>query len=894
MKLPGELIRRLRMLFHRKQFDREMDEEMRLHIELREKELRERQLHGSGAPAEQAYAEARKHFGNVLALREASHDSWGWSWLEHLTQDLRFAFRMLRKSPGFTAVAVLTLALGIGANTAIFSIIDAIFLRPLPYPNASQIYLVARTGNAFGGESISPAIFAAWRQRQEKIFAHLALVQGLGESTTLMVSGQAENVASMTISTDFLAMVGIHPILGRDFVAEEGRVGGPNVVMLSNSLWRERFGADPYIVGRNLTLNSKSYTVVGILPPGFTDPTFSPPNAQFWFPAQVPATSNDPSNGGRLCFGALKPGVRVAEAEAALTAALSDLRREFPKMFTANERAHLIPLREMLNQWAGTTMLLLFGAVGLVLLIACVNVANLTLARSATRQREMALRTVIGASRGRIVRQLLTESILLALLGGVLGIAACYASFQFIVTLVPANLPHVGAFGIDARVLLFAFALSIAAGIAFGFVPALGASRVDLSGPLKESAAQVGARASGGLRRSLAASEIAISFVLLIGAALALESLARLAMVKSGFDTQNVLTFAVSLPSRKYDTAAKRTAFFDQAISRVSAIPGVEQAAIIDTLPLREGSDILFSIEGGTAVPPAGQPLDAEIRIVSPDYFRALQIPLISGREFTGADNASGAPVVVINQTMARMFWPGKDPIGQQIWIGKPMGPAQSEPAPRRIIGIVGDVRESALEDMPGQGMFIPYTQTKWNDSASFLLRTRAAAAVSLPEIRSALHDVDPGEPLTHVESMEQVVSGSLNDWRFHAILLGIFGALAVVIAAVGVYGVISYSVAQRTHEIGVRMALGAQRRDVLRLVLSQGASLALAGIVVGVLAAIGLTRLMASLLYGVAPTDPATFIAVAILLLIVALIACYIPARRATRVDPMVALRYE
>ena len=889
MKLLGGLIRRLRMLFRRKQFDRDMDEEMRAHIEMRERELRE-----SGAPTAQAYTDARKHFGNALALREASHESWGWSWLEHLTQDLRFAFRVLRKSPGFTAVAILTLALGIGANSAIFSIINAIFLRPLPYPKASQIYLVARTGNAFGGESISPAIFSAWRQRQEKIFAHLTLVQGLGESTTLMVSGEAENVPSMTISTDFLAMVGIHPILGRDFVTEEGRVGGPNVVMLSDSLWRERFGADPHIVGRNLTLNSRSYTVVGVLPPGFTDPTFSPTRAQLWFPAQVPATSSDPSNGGRLCFGALKPGVSVAEAEAALTPALSDLRREFPKMFRPNERAHLIPLREMLNQWAGTTMLLIFGAVGLVLLIACVNVANLTLARSATRQREMAVRTVIGASRGRIVRQLLTESILLAVLGGVLGIAACYASFQFVVTLVPANLPHVGAFGIDARVLLFAFALSIATGIAFGLVPALGASRVDLSGSLKESGAQAGARAIGGLRRFLAASEIAISLVLLIGAALALESLARLTMVKPGFDTQNVLTFAVSLPDQKYDTAAKRTAFFDQAISRVSAIPGVEQAAIIDTLPLREGSDILFSIEGGTAVAPAGQPLDAEIRIVSPDYFRALRIPLISGREFTAADNASGAPVVVINQTMARMFWPGKDPIGQQIWIGKPMGPAQSEPAPRRVIGIVGDVRESTLEDMPGQGMFIPYTQTKWNDSASFLLRTRAAAALSLPEIRSALHDVDPGEPLTQVESMEQVVSGSLNDWRFHAILLGIFGALAVVIAAVGVYGVISYSIAQRTHEIGIRLALGAQRRDVLRLVLSQGACLALAGIVVGMLAAIGLTRLMASLLYGVAPTDPVTFIAVAILLLIVALIACYLPARRAMRVDPMVALRYE
>ncbi|MGB7022174.1 MAG: ABC transporter permease [Candidatus Acidiferrales bacterium] len=881
------------MLFRRKQFDRDMDEEMRLHIELREKELRERESCQNSVAPEQAYTEARKHFGNALALREASHESWGWSWLEHLAQDLRFALRMLRKNPGFAAVAILTLALGIGANTAIFSIIDAIFLRPLPYPNAQQIYLVARTGNAYGGESISPAIFAAWHQQQEKIFKHLTVVQGMGDST-LMVSGGPSRVPSIAISTDFLTMVGIHPLLGRDFRPEEGVVGGPNVVMLGNSLWRSEFGADPNAVGRSVTLNGKPYTIVGVLPAGFTDPTFRPTNAQLWFPAQVPAASNDPSNGGRLCFGALKPGVSVAEAEAALTPALSDLRREFPKMFMQHERAHLIPLREMLNQWAGAAVLLLFGAVGLVLLIACVNVANLTLARSATRQREMAVRTVIGASRGRIVRQLLAESILLAVLGGVLGIAACYASFQFIVTLVPASLPHVGAFGIDVGVLLFAFALSMATGIAFGLVPAVGASRVDLSGSLKESGAQAGARATGGLRHFLAASEIAISLVLLIGAALALESLARLTMVKPGFDTQNVLTFAVSLPSQKYDTAAKRTAFFDQAISRVSAIPGVEQAAMIDTLPLREGSDILFSIEGGTGVAPAAQPLDAEIRIVSPDYFRALRIPLISGREFTAADNASGAPVVVINQMMARMFWPGKDPIGQQIWIGKPMGPAQSEPAPRRVIGIVGDVRESTLGDMPGQGMFIPYTQTKWNDSASFLLRTRAAAALSLPEIRSALHDVDPGEPLTHVESMEQVVSGSLNDWRFHAILLGIFGALAVVIAAVGVYGVISYSVAQRTHEIGIRLALGAQRRSVLRLVVGQGLKLACIGIVIGIAAAFALTRLMSSLLFGVSATDPLTFAGMAILLVLVAMLACYIPARRAMRVDPMIALRYE
>ena len=888
MRWLAEFTRRFQMLLNREKFDRDMDEEMRAHLELREQEQRE-----AGVSREQAYTAARKNFGNALVLREASHESWGWAWLEHLLQDLRYAFRMLRKNPGFTAVAVLTLALGIGANTAIFSIIDAIFLRPLPYPNAQQIYLVARTGNAFGGESISPAIFAAWRQQQEKVFEHFALIQWSGD-VTLMVSGEPVSIPSMGISTDFLAMTGVHPILGRDFRPEEGVVNAPNVVMLSNRLWRSRFKTDPNVVGQSLTLNGKPYTVVGVLPAGFTGPTFSPPEAQLWFPLQVPATSNDPGNGGQLCFGTLKPGVSVAQAEAALTPALSDLRRQFPKMFMPHERARLIPLREMLNQGAGATMLLLFGAVGLVLLIACVNVANLTLARSTTRQREMAIRAVTGASRTRLVRQLLTESILLAVFGGTLGLMACYASFSFIATLVPASLPHVGPFGIDGRVLAFAFALSIVTGIIFGVAPALGTSRVELNSSLKESGAQAGARSMGGLRRTLTVSEIAISLVLLIGAALALESLARLTMVKPGFDARNALTFSVSLPSEKYDTQVKRTAFFDQTLARLSALPGVEQAAIIDTLPLEGGSDILFNIEGGTSAAPAGEPLDANIRIVSPDYFRALRIALLRGRELTAADNVSGAPVVVINQTMARMFWPGKDPIGQQIWIGKPMGPAQSEPAPRRVVGIVADIRESALGDMPGQTMFIPYTQTKWNSAASFVVRPKAASLLSFPEIRSALHDVDPGEPLTQIQTMEQVVSASLNDWRFHAILLGIFGALALVIAAVGVYGVISYSVAQRTHEIGVRMALGAQRKNVLRLVLGNGVRLALFGVVIGLVVAVALTRLMANLLFGVSATDPLTFAAVAVLLILVALLACYIPARRAMRVDPMVALRYE
>ena len=451
----SELGRRVVMFLRRGKFDREMDEEMRLHVELREKEQIE-----SGVSAKDAHVAARKNFGNALALREASHDSWGWAWLEHLSQDVRFAFRMLRKSPGFTAVAVLTLALGIGANTAIFSVVNATFLRPLPYPNAQKIYLVGRTGNAFGGPSISPAIFTAWRREQAKAFDQFAVTSWMPE-VTLLTSDEPLRTPAMGISTNFLALAGVHPILGRDFHPEEGQVGGPDVAMLNEDLWRQRFGANPNIIGQKITLNSKSYTIIGILPASFTDPAFSPPDPQVWFPVQIPSASNNPSNGRLLCFGTLKRGVSMAQAEEALTPSLSVLRKEFPKMFMPNERVHLTPLREMVNQWAGSAVLLLFGAVGLVLLIACVNVANLSLARSATRQREIAVRTAIGASRGRIVGQLLTESIVVALLGGLLGVLACYASFQPIVALVPANLPHVGAFGIDVRVLLFAFALSM-------------------------------------------------------------------------------------------------------------------------------------------------------------------------------------------------------------------------------------------------------------------------------------------------------------------------------------------------------------------------------------------------------------------------------------------------
>src|SRR5215469_13854442 len=774
MSLVRHLASGIRSLFRNEQVDRELDEELRAYQEMAAEEKMKQ-----GMRRHDALRAVRLERGSLDGAKEIVR-SGGWeSLVETFLQDLRYGLRMLRKAPGFTAIAALTLALGIGANTAIFSVVNAIYLSPLPYPNASKIYVISRIGSQYGGESISPAIFAAWREQQAGAFEHLALLHWAG-AATLTGFGDPLQVPAMGISADFLAMLGVRPALGRDFVPEEGAAGGPNVVMLGNSLWRTQFGADPNVMGRGITLDDKPYTIIGVLPAGFEDPSFSSPYAQLWFPVRIPATTTDVGNGGLLCFGMLKRGVSVAQAEASLTPSLSALRDKFPKMFMPGERAHLIPLRQLLNGWAGTAPLLLFGAVGLVLLIACANLASLTVARSATRQREMAVRAAMGAGRERIVRQLLTESVLLAVLGGAIGVAGCFASFRFIIALVPKDLTHVGAYQIDAAVLGFAFAISIVTGIVFGLVPALGTLRLDLNNSLKESSAQSGAGRSGRMRSVLASGELAISLVLIVGAALALESFARLTGVNPGFDSSNVLTFSVQLTTARYASPVSRSAFLDQALARLSALPGTEEAATISILPLTGGADILFSLVGGNGSLPPGEPLAANIRVVSPGYFHALRIPLVRGRVFTASDNAAGPPVVVIDETMAKKFWPGKDPIGQEIWIGKPMGPEHADPTPRLIIGVVGDVRESSLAENGGQTMFIPYAQTKFNNFASFIVRTRRAPMLSLPDSRNTLRSLDGNLPLLGPETMDSVVADSLSDWRFHAILLGVFGALAL------------------------------------------------------------------------------------------------------------------
>jgi putative ABC transport system permease protein len=884
--------------FRREREDERVSHEIETYVEIET----EQNIARGMTPEEARYASLRK-LGSARRVREEVYSMNSIGFLETLGQDLKYGLRMLRKSPGFTAVVVLTLALGIGANTAIFSIVNALFLRPLPFPHSDRIFVVDRAGNRVGGHSISLAIFLAW-QRDATMFEHFALL-GWRDDAVLTGAGEPERVPSTVVSTEFLPAIGAKPAIGRNFRPEEGRTGGEHVVIVSNSLWRSRFGGDPSIVGRAITLDGEPHIVVGVLPRGFEVPVPAAHGADIWFPWQIPTVSQDPGNGGKIAVGLLKPGVKPEQAAAALTPTLKGLRTMFPNMFTPDEKAHLVPLRKFIGDWAGPAPLLLLGAVGLVLLIACANVANLSLARSASRRLEIAVRVAIGAGRPRIARQLLTENILLALLGGAAGVAACYASFRLIVGLVPAEaqMPHVGGYQIDATVLGFALALSLATGIIFGFAPALGASRVDLNASLQKAGPRAGSDERGRLRQGLAVSEIAISVVLLIGAALTLESFASLVHVPPGFDANNLRSVEFALSAKQYDTPEKRAAFIDQATTRLAALPGAESAAMVNSLPMTEGPDIFIGIEGHLEQP--DEPLGANYRVITPGYFQTLRIPLERGRTFSGADNANSQPVVIINRAMARTYWPRGDPVGQHIWVGKPMGPKYAEPSAREVVGIVGDIHEMTLAEPPEPTMYIPAGQVSGNHSGYLLVRSEIAGAVPATAIRSALLKLDPEHPVGDIKTMEQTITASLTDWRFRAALLSIFGALALFIATIGVYGVISYWVAQRTHEIGIRLALGAERRDVLRLILSQGARLAIVGVVTGVAAAMGLTGLMAGMLYGVSErepamlygvraTDPTILTGASLLLVIIALIACYVPARRAMRVDPMMALRHE
>jgi putative ABC transport system permease protein len=809
---------------------------------------------------------------------------------------------MLRKNPGFTVVAVVTLALGIGANTGIFTVVDTVLLRPLAYPEPDRIvqFMVSPRAESQRFNMISAPLFTVWRE-QTGAFRDFALYEKNRPTINLTGGDRPEPLKATHVSADYFRLFGASLEVGRTFTQQEDIPGGPRLAVISDGLWRRRFGGDRSLVGKAIVLGGDPHVVIGVLSPNFV----SDPPAEIWLPLQVDPNSN---NFAFQYRGAarLRPGITLAAAKAQMELAEEEFRRKFPGSYgTEGPVLAVEPLHDVVVKDIRRALVLLLGAVGFVLLIACANVANLLLARASARRRELAIRAALGADRGRIVSQLLTESILLCFAGATLGLALGYAGLRALLTLNPGNLPRIGAHGsgvsLDWRVLGFTLLISVLTAVFLGLLPAFSALREDVNTALTES----GARSGSSLRQSfvrsaLVVSEMALALVLLAGATLLVRTFAALRSVDPGFDTHNVLTMETSLAaeSRLANTAAVAQ-LVREAQRRVESLPGVEALAATISLPL-DGSPLLgFTIEGR---PFKGEQDEvAGWRQVSWRYFEVFKIPLLRGRTFTDRDDAKAAPVVLINDAMAKQYWPAGDPVGERILIGKGAGPVFEEP-PRQIIGVVADVRDDELKQSPIPIMYVPAPQltdalTALGNSTfplAWAVRTKTDPFSISTDIQRELRIASGGLPIAHVRSMNQIVGESTAQTSFNMLLLAIFAGLATLLAAIGIYGVMSYIVGQRVREIGIRMALGARAGDVLSLVLRRGLSLALVGIAIGLVGAVGVTSVMNSLLYGVSTNNPSTFATVGAVLFGVATTATYIPARRATRVDPIIALRYE
>ena len=817
-----------------------------------------------------------------------------------LLQDIRYGLRMMLKNPGFTAVAVVALALGIGANTAIFSVINAVLLRQLPYEHPERLVLVWEKFLRQGLDKIpvSAPEFTDYRD-QNRVFEQIAAFDTADFNLT---GGDApERVPGARVSATVFLLLGVKPQWGRTFLPEENEPGRDAVVLMSYGLWQRRFGSDPKLIGRTLALNNKNYTVVGIMPPGFHFPLslfdiqgveFTQP-AELWTP--ISFTPTQMKQRGSRDFGViglLKPGVTLGQANAEVQTIADRMRQQYPDNYPPDGwGASVVSLHEQIVGRIRPTLLVLFAAVGFVLLIACANVANLLLARATARHKEIAIRTALGAGRWRLIRQLLTESILLSLLGGILGILLALWGIDTLVSYGSDTLPRIKEVGLDGRVLGFTLLISIVTGALFGLVPALQASKLDLTETLREGGRTSAGGAGHRRLRSLAIiAEFALALMLLVGAGLTIKSFWRLQKTDPGFNPQNVLTFQLSLPKAKYSEPKQIASFYRQIIERTGALPGVSAAGATVILPLSgSNTDSSFMIEGHMPQDPSRFP-DEEIRVVTPDYFRTMSIPLLKGRYFTDADKEDAPGAVIINQALARKYLPGEDALGQRLTMDDPGKPTAKW---LTIVGVVGNVKHRGLNVEAKPEFYLPHTLYP-EASMTLVARTASDPAGLTSAIRKEVAALDSDLPVYNARTMEEVISDSVAPQRLSTLLLGLFAALALVLAAVGIYGVISYSVTQRTHEIGIRMALGAQTHDVLRLVIGHGMLLVAIGVSVGLLAALAMTRLMASLLYGVSAHDPLTFISIPALLILVAVLACYIPARRATRVDPMVALRYE
>jgi putative ABC transport system permease protein len=819
-------------------------------------------------------------------------------------QDVRFGARMLWKRPGFTAVAVLTLALGIGANTAIFSVVNGVLLRPLPYRTADRLVFLSEWSQQVPNMSVSYPNFLDW-QAQAQSFDALAAFRSNG--FVLTGAGEPERLTAREVTQQFFPALGVAPALGRDFLPEEDRAGGSKTVLLSHGLWQRRFGGDPGVLGRGLMLNNESYTVVGVLPQTFE---WQAP-VDIFVPLglraeRMQARDNHP---GIYVVGLLKEGVSIEQARADMRAVTERLGRDYPAT-NSGIGFTLDTLQGSATQNIRSSLLLLMAAVGFVLLIACANVANLLLARSASRAREIAIRSALGAGRWRVARQLLTESLLLAVAGGALGLLFATWGVEALSSAVSNSVPAVVLQNVrlDARVLTFTLGAALLTGLLFGLVPALHFSKSNLSETLKEggrSGSEGGSRQR--VRSAFVVAEVALSLLLLVGAGLLVKSFLNLRQADLGFDPERVLTMRVALPEARYRENAQIENFYRALLQRVEALPGVESAGVTLGLPMNGGIESGVTAEGHEVKDIKDVTIAVNLA-VSPGYFKAMKIPLVEGRYFAESDREGAPRVAVIDDMMAERFFPNESPVGKRIRLGGVPAPGQPPPPWMEIVGVVRHVRHYGPNEVARVELYRPYFQlaipvdsplaqgqpVNFARSVSLAVRSTADPASLTNSVREAVRGIDPDQPVSFVQTMDDIVTNSVSSQKFATWLLGLFAASALLLAALGIYGVMAYAVAQRTHEIGVRMALGARGRDVSRMVIRQGMKLALAGVGVGLLASLALTRLMSGLLFGVSATDPATFAAIALLLTLIALAACYIPARRATKVDPLVAIRYE
>jgi len=818
-------------------------------------------------------------------------------------QDLRYAVRMLLKSPGFTIVAVLTLALGIGGNVAIFSVVHAVLLQPLPFPHPEQLVRVFDDLRGPNEQDVGMSAPELWDlQDRSGVFQEISAV---APSNSAVGGGdRTVRAESLVTSPDYFALLGAKPQLGRAFTPHDAAPGFLEAVVISDGFWRRNYGSDPNIVGRKMRLDSDLYTIVGVMPPGFRHPGRTlDTDVEVWvatgfnaLPFPVPAVRSMRMIPGAI--GRLKPGLTVAQAQAQLDAYVFELSRMYPTEYPAAARwaVRVVPVKEDLVGPQRTELFILFGAVGFVLLIACVNVANLLLARSSGRRREIAIRLALGASRGRLVGQLLTESTLLSLISGIVALVAVLFLKNAIISLAPADIPRLNEVDVSARVLFFGFLISIFTGVLFGLAPALQAANPSQIENLREGGRGSGAgRRHARLSRILVVSEVALSIVLLAGAGLLLRSFWRVLEVRPGFNPSHLTTVQIWIPvsnnaaTDPYAIEEKRAAFLEEVYRRVSVLPGVEHLTISgnDTLPMNSGRNYSpFSIPGRPA-DSERNPI-ADIAVVDTEYFRTMEVPLIAGRDFTISDTSKSQPVAVIDQTLARRYWPGENPLGQQIKFGFGAGPQGLT-----IVGVVGDIKSDGFDAPSVPHIYVRLGQFAPVNAVVFFRSTGEVEHLG-EAVRQEVEKVDPNVPVHSISSMDQIIARSLADRRFALELLGIFAAVALLLAAIGIYGVTSYSFSQRTHEVGIRIALGAQPVDILRLALEEGMQTVVIGLASGLVGAAILTRFFRSMLFDVGPGDPITFVSVSALLAGVALLACYLPARRATRVDPLLALREE